>query len=256
MKIHTAQDESLLNKNSRLLKIKKITAFSFLFFLAVSVYSQTSTNSRLLYVKTPMMHGEDVKTVQAKLIEMGFSEVINSDGYYDGATEEAVKTFQALAGFTPNGIISEKEREFFNRNDSRTLMSAIYIYNKYKEAKRIIKQTEYDFARFAGKQLLSVYMLENKPAFCNLEEIHTDYSGDFNVFKVNDTFYFLVSREFYPDIPDGANPWERARFDDVIKDHAYCFINGTLYDVQNGILVEDNDEAVIKLITDCINYFL
>lgn len=66
---------------------------------------------RLLYKKTPMMRGEDVKWVQAYLIAHGCLQPFNSkgknniDGIFGNDTDSAVRKFQKQSGITVDGKV-------------------------------------------------------------------------------------------------------------------------------------------------------
>ena len=53
------------------------------------------------------MAGQNVKTLQEKLAEAGFSPVGGPDGYFGRATEKALKEFQQSEGLSPSGIADE-----------------------------------------------------------------------------------------------------------------------------------------------------
>ncbi len=61
---------------------------------------------RLLRYIIPMMSGDDVKKVQNKLNELGFSVGI-ADGIYGRNTENGVKNFQKVSGLLVDGIVGQ-----------------------------------------------------------------------------------------------------------------------------------------------------
>ena len=58
---------------------------------------------RSLKVDSPMMRGDDIATLQSRLIEMGFNPG-RVDGIYGNVTENAVKEFQKSVGVKVDGI--------------------------------------------------------------------------------------------------------------------------------------------------------
>jgi len=72
--------------------------------------------SRILEVKKPRMNGQDVLTLQKRLLYLGFSGVGEADGYYGPKTEGAIKTIQKLAGFDENGKVDRKLWDFIFDN--------------------------------------------------------------------------------------------------------------------------------------------
>lgn len=73
---------------------------------------------RLLYKKTPMMRGIDVKWVQAHLIDHGCLAVLNSkgennvDGIFGSDTDLAVRKFQKVSGITIDGKVGIVTRAY------------------------------------------------------------------------------------------------------------------------------------------------
>lgn len=59
---------------------------------------------RLLYLKTPFFHGDDVKKLQVRLNTLGFS-VGFEDGIFGPQTEKATRDFQKNTGVTADGIV-------------------------------------------------------------------------------------------------------------------------------------------------------
>lgn len=60
--------------------------------------------SRNLYLTSPMMYGDDVKEVQARLNQLGFN-CGTVDGYFGPMTDSAVRSFQSSRGLTVDGIV-------------------------------------------------------------------------------------------------------------------------------------------------------
>lgn len=61
---------------------------------------------RIIRLKTPNMHGDDVKQVQRK-IGMTGKEV---DGIFGPQTEQALKRYQKTHGLAPNGVVGPRTR--------------------------------------------------------------------------------------------------------------------------------------------------
>ena len=66
--------------------------------------SNGSDYSRILKVTSPLMYGDDVKTVQNKLNSLGYN-CGTADGYYGNATRSAVISFQSAKGLTADGEV-------------------------------------------------------------------------------------------------------------------------------------------------------
>jgi peptidoglycan hydrolase-like protein with peptidoglycan-binding domain len=63
--------------------------------------------SRELFLKNPPLSGEDVKSLQAELKELGFYSSSGS-GVFDSETDQAVRRFQQKFGLAVNGRVGEK----------------------------------------------------------------------------------------------------------------------------------------------------
>lgn len=69
----------------------------------LQVRLQEREELRILYLKTPYMRGDDVKSVQEALITNGHS--ITADGVFGPNTHRAVVAFQQQKGLTPDGVV-------------------------------------------------------------------------------------------------------------------------------------------------------
>lgn len=75
--------------------------------------NKPSKKRRVLYVKKPMMNGEDVRELQVALAKEYFypekgAKNNGIDGWYGKKTEDAVKRYQIMHGLTPDGVAGEK----------------------------------------------------------------------------------------------------------------------------------------------------
>lgn len=62
--------------------------------------------TRVLYLTSPRMNGEDVQTVQYKLLCLGY-KVGEVDGYLGPNTESAIRHFQAANGLNVDGVVGQ-----------------------------------------------------------------------------------------------------------------------------------------------------
>lgn len=69
----------------------------------------------LRYNKADMMSGDDIKYIQAALIEMNYTS-LSVNGYYDLDTKDAVKRFQKNHGYSQTGVVDSEMA--FNIDDA------------------------------------------------------------------------------------------------------------------------------------------
>ncbi|PKO15831.1 MAG: hypothetical protein CVU39_09925 [Chloroflexi bacterium HGW-Chloroflexi-10] len=72
---------------------------------------QIPTLSRNLSLTTPRMLGEDVMTLQKRLLELGYSELGKADGIFGPKTDQVVRDFQEDQGLTVDGVVGKKTWE-------------------------------------------------------------------------------------------------------------------------------------------------
>ncbi len=60
---------------------------------------------RDLYLVSPFLNGEDVKAVQQRLLDLGYTQVGEVDGSFGPLTESAVKAFQSDNSLTADGVV-------------------------------------------------------------------------------------------------------------------------------------------------------
>ena len=85
--------------------------------------------SRLLFLATPFMRGEDVANLQVRLARLGFNPG-RIDGIFSPRTESALKDFQANAGLDPTGVLSkvvfDELLRLTSASDDRTLVTEVH----------------------------------------------------------------------------------------------------------------------------------
>lgn len=78
----------------------------------INPYTEPKRN---LYNKVPMMTGDDVKWVQAWLVQKGFLKKSDIDGIFGQITDSAVRKFQKSAGITVDGIVGSVTIKYLKR---------------------------------------------------------------------------------------------------------------------------------------------
>lgn len=76
----------------------------------------TPTGPRYLKVTSPLMSGEDVRVLQRRLLDLGYSlPQFGADGSYGEETANAVRVLQASAGLSVDGIVGPDTRAALER---------------------------------------------------------------------------------------------------------------------------------------------
>ena len=202
--------------------MKKIISVLVLFVLVFSVHAQ----KRTLEVTKPRMHGDDVKKVQTALVELGFTEVGEIDGYYGPKSESAVKELKSLIGFSVDGYVYEYIYDFLESKDSGLIFNAIKVYNQDKnKSNHIVHEEGYDF-----------------------------YNLTVKIFELNDSAYFFTEEETTAYNPDGGelDPWDvDAKYDYKTDYTSYIVIEKDLFRLKEGKLEKaENADFYINLIND------
>jgi hypothetical protein len=73
--------------------IRYLFIFLSLYLTPKLIFTQATGFTRVLEVTTPRMQGEDVRILQQQLVDRGFSEVGEVDGYYGPLTHKAIERF-------------------------------------------------------------------------------------------------------------------------------------------------------------------
>ena len=224
-----------------------------IFLLVFSIFSfclfaQSNSKNRELSVTSPRMHGDDVEYIQKKLVEMGFTEIGEIDGYYGPKTEKAVKEFQKIIGLSPTGIVGQKEYDFFKKQNAQTIMQGIYVWKTtdytYTEPSEGYKMDGYPYGDIFIKK-------ENKkyPSCCLLFE-RDFYSETYTLIRLNKSTCFLLNEESHAVIDDdsGFNPYEDKEYEYEQSYYSMLFTNGVLYKMENGESTKYDDSEIIKFI--------
>ena len=65
---------------------------------------------RTLRYRLPMMRGDDVRAVQARLFRLGYGREVGADGLFGPNTRAAVQDFQRANGLVADGVVGERTR--------------------------------------------------------------------------------------------------------------------------------------------------
>ncbi|MCQ2600626.1 MAG: peptidoglycan-binding protein [Treponema sp.] len=237
--------------------MKKQASILILLLSVFSLYAQGA--KRELKVTKPRMNGEDVVYVQTKLLEMGFTEVGEADGYYGPMSEGAVKELQKLIDVPVNGEVHDVLYDFLESKEMASVREAIKVYNQNKNENNCVSNEEY-LKRTNGpfNQTIFVYKTGKKTAYCMYEEAYDFYGLSEKLVKVNDSVYFLAGSETTASNPDGGglNPWDPdLKIVWETEYYSYILINNNFYRVAGSKLEKVKDSEILNMINYCKNKF-
>lgn len=196
--------------------MKSRTFLLSLLFLMICIPYFGQGFSRQLFVSQPRMNGDDVKALQTRLLELGFSGVGVADGYFGSLTEAAVKKMEFFLGFVQDGKVDKDLWQALFSKDEITigLLSDIRIaqsmnisaFKKQEEdlegissegahlvkhsEGNIVKYIELDIYSEMGKVSYNIYCIDRrKIAVATLFQ----YPGQFDIdhaIKTNKVYYY------------------------------------------------------------------
>ncbi len=74
--------------------------------------------ARILALQSPALRGEDVRLVQQRLLDLGYTQVGRTDGVYGANTAAAVRAFQTLSIINDDGVVGENTWRELGRADA------------------------------------------------------------------------------------------------------------------------------------------
>ena len=172
-----------------------------LFFFAIlpSVFSQSFT--RVIELKSPTrMNGQDVLTLQNRLLSLCFDKIGEADGYYGPLAESVIKSIQTFSGFKPDGKVNKMLWDYIFSNNNTKILQDISIISTYN-LKGLIKTKELVDSGHEYYISTVVYYsltdLKAKMLVCEGGAESTDWNITF--YYVNDTCYFIDYRGSFED---------------------------------------------------------
>ena len=237
--------------------MKKACLVLLLSVFSFCIFAEKATQERILTVTSPRIYGEDVKFIQTKLIEMGFAEIGEIDGYYGPKTEKAVKDFQSIAGFNSNGIISKKEYDFFKDENSKLIINAVHTWKNYVPPKDIYSSQHYKMKKsFDGRLIQN--KKDGKTTSCTLLIVRDFFSAEYVLFKNSESEYFLITKEIQEvssTAASGVKPHANIEYNKSEYVSLLFYIDDILYLLKDGVLKKYQDADIEEYIEYCKELF-
>jgi len=144
------------------------------------------------------MNNQDVLNLQERLLELGFSEIGNADGYYGPLMAEGIKTIQYFSGFEQNKIVDKKLWDFVFNKSNDTILSYISIVSKYNTNElRMEPGKRMGYSNEGGG--IEKYFSENEIKIIRLNILGETFRCDYYLYFVNSNYYFIIEDNYkYP----------------------------------------------------------
>ncbi len=203
--------------------MKKVFLLIVISFLTACAFAQTFTRTLYLTDKGKQrMNGNDVKQLQQKLWDLGFTDVGEADGWFGPATESALKSFQALMGLEVDGVMGRQSfRCLYDTSDPmlNQYRQKIKEVNQIRNQKYLERVSCEDFcAYFSGSTMKYVeWEYASEHAYCL-----------FHLYLLSGN-----SRIFFGDLCYGMqnDGWG---IDGVVDSEVAYKVNNKWYKVENG----------------------
>jgi hypothetical protein len=156
---------------------------------------------RELEIKNPVMYGDDIKKLQRLLVNRGFSQIGDIDGYYGVLTRTVIDTIQTFLGFEANGKVNRTLwNRIFDENSFYLLekISAVTKYNKAEMHKTIESREKY--ASRGG--YIYKYFHNNELKIAELVIKARLYEKQYIIFFVDPFSYFILEQIHVYHLPD------------------------------------------------------
>ena len=248
--------------------MKKIIFIILLFFPVNVVFSQEFY--RLIELNDNRMYGSDIINLQTKLINLGFKEIGEIDGYYGPLTENAIKKIQCFLGFEQNGRINEYFWNFIFDQSNIEILEKISIVSKYN-IDELNKESESRMCYSTEGGLIERFFLGNELKHIRLHFAGETFQLHYYLYYINQNYYFIVQEYYRYPFPiyyywmdiNGLDAIDLERYADeieiIVKDEfwtrtvieysTYIKENNNFHQIKNGILFE-TDFSLERLIEE------
>jgi peptidoglycan hydrolase-like protein with peptidoglycan-binding domain len=168
------------------------------------VFSQTF--SRVIELRNPRMNGQDISSLQNRLLSLGFS-IGSADGYYGPLAEEAVKNIQAFSGFESDGKVNRALWDYIFNSRNNELLSNINIVSGYNENQLRMSETDYMGRSTEGGSYRIYYSNDRRirilktGLYFEMGQVH------YTCYFVSYSRYFILEKSTRYGAPMGGEPW-------------------------------------------------
>lgn len=210
------------------------TSIFFLIFLNFAVFGFAQRFSRVIELKSPPMYGEDIKQLQAYLVDCGFVEIGEIDGYYGPLTANVIKTIQKFwpSFYVTGNVDSRLWASIFN-SDNREMIKNMSIVSKYDKS-TMEKETERRDGYTSRGGYLDKYSQDGQVKLIEMVLYARLYEERYSIFFISPTYYFFVKEGYTYHFPE--NDAEMA---------GYKGLYDYLYSEENRVISERIDSSYL-----------
>jgi hypothetical protein len=210
--------------------------------------------SRTLEVKSPRMNGADVLDLQTHLLNLGFIELGNADGYYGPKTEEVIKLLQSFLGFTKNGKVDKIFWELlFNRNMT-ALLKNINTVTMYSPVVHLQRFPNWDVLTVESHSVqaseggdLSLYRIKDEIKIIQLSVFGSMGNGGYTAYILNKQYFFVLTHSVLYKEHMGLGGIASEEDNTYVKD------GNAVYQIVNGKLITADDIGEVNDVISMLN---
>jgi len=197
---------------------------------------QPQNFSRILEVKNPRMNGQDVLTLQNRLLSAGFTAVGSADGYYGPLTSDVIKNIQIFSGFQPDGKVNRIFWDFIFNNKNDELLMNISIVSKYNEGQLRKMNADYMGHSTEGGNYEIYYSNDRKIKILKLNLYGEMGKVQYICHFISNFQYFIMEQNTRYSMPMGGGQWTEERT-------MYYMNSNRMYAIKDGVISQSNFRA-------------
>jgi peptidoglycan hydrolase-like protein with peptidoglycan-binding domain len=176
--------------------MKRMILLVFILSIVNSVFCQDF--SRIIEVKNPRMNGPDIKKMQTVLINYGFKELGEIDGYYGPLTEAVIKNIQYFLGFEQNGKVNKMMWDFLLDESNDVILKNINTIAKYN-LNELRKESSPRMGYSTEGGQVDKYYMDNELKRINLVLAGEMGQVHYYFYYMNFNYYVMIKKDYrYP----------------------------------------------------------